>query len=662
MTVTARRLTADPATAAQPVTRFSQADLQAHPALRLDDILRLDPAFSLFRRQGSLAANPTTQGVTLRGLGPNGAGRTLVLLDGVPINDPFGGWVYFSRLDPERLGAVRLIKGASAGRFGNQALTGTLDLRTAAAPDRFAARGHYGRFDTVDLSAQARLPVGDRVAAVIGGRYFRSDGFRLLAADQAGPVDVPAATNAATARLDLGLALGPETSLTVSADYFQENRENGVAGAANRTEAVASSARLVHDAGADALGAEAVLYFRTRDFSQSFAAVFDAARTVNRVVLDQFDVPGEALGALGTVRLPLGRVSVELGGDVRYLTGETNERFRNLGDGFTRRRRAGGEQIFAGGFVRVTAEPLDALVIDASLRGDYWRVFDGRREEFDLADGSQLLDLAIDDRSDGLVNGRLDARYRLGAFSVRAAGYSGFRVPTLNEFFRPFRVGNDITEANAALAAERLYGAEAGLAYEPLNAVRLSLGYVRTWLEDGVGNVTIAQGPGVFTPGGFVPADGSLRQRQNIDRIVADGLEAIMDVAIGPVQAELRYQFVAARIADFPDDPSLEGNRVAQSPRHGLGAAIRWAVSERLRLGSYLTYASAAFEDDLNSRRLDGFVTLDLTAHYRVTDWLALFLNGRNLGNVRVESAISADGLITLGPPRTVTGGARIAF
>lgn len=58
-----------------------------------DHALRLDPAFSLFRRTDSLGANPTAQGVSLRGIGPSGASRTLVLLDGVPLNDPFGGWV-----------------------------------------------------------------------------------------------------------------------------------------------------------------------------------------------------------------------------------------------------------------------------------------------------------------------------------------------------------------------------------------------------------------------------------------------------------------------------------------------------------------------------------------------------------------------------------------
>ena len=64
-------------------------DLVQSPALVLDDLLRRIPGFSLFRRSSSRAAHPTTQGVSLRGIGPSGTSRSLVLFDGVPLNDPF---------------------------------------------------------------------------------------------------------------------------------------------------------------------------------------------------------------------------------------------------------------------------------------------------------------------------------------------------------------------------------------------------------------------------------------------------------------------------------------------------------------------------------------------------------------------------------------------
>src|SRR5207237_304542 len=80
------------------VTVLSEKDISQTAALTIDDFLKQVPSFSLFRRSSSLVSHPTTQGVSLRGIGASGVSRTLVLLDGVPFNDPVGSWVYWSKI------------------------------------------------------------------------------------------------------------------------------------------------------------------------------------------------------------------------------------------------------------------------------------------------------------------------------------------------------------------------------------------------------------------------------------------------------------------------------------------------------------------------------------------------------------------------------------
>ena len=94
-------------------TSSRNEQIEQSPAVVADDVLRQVPTFSLFRRTSSLAANPTAQGVSLRGIGPSGVSRTLVLLDDIPFNDPFGGWVYWTRvpmMDAER---IEIVDGAT---------------------------------------------------------------------------------------------------------------------------------------------------------------------------------------------------------------------------------------------------------------------------------------------------------------------------------------------------------------------------------------------------------------------------------------------------------------------------------------------------------------------------------------------------------------------
>jgi outer membrane cobalamin receptor len=112
------------------VTVLTRDDIERSAARTVDDLLRQIPGFSLFRRSSSLVANPTTQGVSLRGIGPSGVSRTLVLLDGVPLNDPFGGWVCWSKVPLESIERIEVVRGGGSALYGNYALGGVINIVT----------------------------------------------------------------------------------------------------------------------------------------------------------------------------------------------------------------------------------------------------------------------------------------------------------------------------------------------------------------------------------------------------------------------------------------------------------------------------------------------------------------------------------------------------
>src|SRR5205085_10951222 len=99
-------------------TALPARDLVAGATGTVDEALRASPGFSLFRRTSSAASNPTTQGVTLRGLSSSGAGRTLVLVDGAPLNDPFGSWVAWDKLPIAAIECVEVVRGAAGDLYG----------------------------------------------------------------------------------------------------------------------------------------------------------------------------------------------------------------------------------------------------------------------------------------------------------------------------------------------------------------------------------------------------------------------------------------------------------------------------------------------------------------------------------------------------------------
>lgn len=663
--VTAMRLSEPVARKAYAKSVIGEDALQNAPQLRLDDILRTVPGLGLFRRSSSMVAHPTTQGVTLRGIGPNGAGRALVMLDGIPLNDPFGGWVPWAGLDPNRLSHVDILPGSGAGPYGNQAISGVISLNSRL-PRSFAgwADARYGSFDTLALSfglADTFGPLG----VTVSGAHSESDGFILRTKDQRGSIDVPAASTASSLNGSVVWSLGPHTTISSRIRWFDEKRTNGTPLARNDTSARDVSMTLVHDGRRDGPDIQITSYWQNRKFANIFTSVTDDERSQERPVLDQFDVPAWGLGGSALIRFPFASDShLEVGMDARRLSGNSHELARNLGAGFTRLREAGGDQMLVGGWLEYAGSLTNRLSVAGGIRLDYWRIFNVIMQESEIGTEALVRSDDIANRKDNLLNGRLGLAYDVTpAMRLRLAGYSGFRLPTINEYFRPFRVGNDITEANPELDTERLYGVEAGISFSPLNSFTVTLDIFRNWLDRGVGNITLHEGPGFFPPAGFVPGNGSLRQRLNIDHIIADGLAISTDLSLSSQwRLAASYLYSRARITGFSRQPDLVGNRLAQSPKHSGTAEIEWTPDNYWTMTAQLRLSGARFEDDMMERRLDEAVTADLAVSRQILRNMTFTVRAENIWNSRVVSQIDGSGLLTRTDPQAFYAGLHYRF
>ena len=655
--VSASRLPGEAAAAPFSITVIEREELRAAPQLRLDDILRdAAPGFSLFRRSSSRVANPTSQGVSLRNVGPNGAGRTLVLLDGIPLNDPFAGWVPWSRVPPGSLREVIVNPGGGAGLFGNAALAGTIHLLSEGGVGNSGQLvGTVGNRDTYEASLQARVE-GQRLSLSSFIHRFETAGYPVLQADQRGPVDTSADAASWVWESRLGWKIDEQTQLAITASAFAEDRNNGTRLTRNSSEGQDLSATL--DRFIPTLDANVRLqaYAQRRRFSSTFSSV-NADRTVETLALDQYAVPANAAGGSAVWSQQFGEAHRLVGGaDFRWVEGETNERFLRIDNTFTRSRTAGGRQLFVGAFFEENWRVSEAINVVLGGRLDSWRQYDGGRVERDRTTGATLRDDSFAEQDGFSPNGRLGVSAQLSrTVRARAAAYTGFRVPTLNELYRPFRVGNDITEANAALEPERLYGVEAGVDWEPVERFSFSVTGFFNQLHDAVGNITIGEGPGVFAPGGFVPAGGVLRQRRNLDRVEVLGIEAkLVWQFAADWRARAQSLYTHPTVARASESPQLEGRALAQSPEYVAVIALEWTPGP-WQAGAQVRSVGRQYEDDLNTLRLAPFATVDLSLGYEFNKHLTGALKVENVFDTEAEVGKTASGLVSIGAPRLVS-------
>lgn len=621
VTVTATRTERRLADTAASVVVLSSEELESTAAGTVDDALRQVPGFSLFRRSGSRFANPTTQGASLRGLGASGASRALVLADGIPLNDPFGGWIYWGRVPRLSLYRIEVLRGAGSDLYGSAALGGVVQLlRRPASEPALAAEVAYGERETPEGSLFVAETWG-RWAASLGAEGFRTDGYVPVEPEARGTADAPAASRHSAVDLTLERQLGEDGRLFLRGSWFDEERANGTRLQVNDTTIRQASLGMDGSAGGGWLALRA--WGSDQDYFQTFTAV-SADRSVETLTREQ-RVPAEALGGSAQwTRTLEDRHGLVTGLDFREVSGTSDELIFPV----LRRSEAGGTQRTAGLFVEdlVSLTPRLSLFLGGRLDG--WRNEGGSRE-----------------REETAFSPRASLLWRATErWAWTASAYRGFRAPTLNELYRDFRVGDVLTLANEDLEAERLSGGEVGTIF---THDRLTLRSAIFWMEvdRNIANVTLSFSPGLIT-----------RQRQNLGRTRSRGLELEGTARMGD-RWTLSGGYLLSDATVESASPELEGLRIPQVPRHQASLQLRFSDPDIATAGLQARWTGDQFDDDLNQLPLKSFLLADALVSRPLVSGLEVFVAGENLFDEDYETGRTP--VRTLGPPRSVRVGLR---
>jgi outer membrane receptor protein involved in Fe transport len=438
ITVTATRTEARVADTPASVVVLSRRTLEATAALTPDDALRQVPGFTLFRRTGSRVANPTTQGVSLRGIGASGASRALVLDDGIPLNDPFGGWVYWGRVARPALERVEVVRGGASDLYGSAAMGGVVQFI------RRRDQGLSGEISAGSQSTRAGSLFVGLGSLRVAADLLDTEGYILVAPGQRGAVDRPA--DAEHTAVD---ASWQHERFFVRGSHYSESRNNGTPLQTNAT-----TIRQLALGGGSGGAWRARGWFGDQDYEQTFSAIA-SDRASERLTAEQRVPSRNAGGSLQWTHLAGTRHALLAGVEAQRVSATVEE---------------SRSQTTSSLFVEDVAMLTPRWTLTAGARLDHWR-----------------------DQNE--ISPRLALLYRPdGAFSYALSAYRAFRAPTLNELHRPFRVGNVLTLANEDLTAERLTAVEAGVRARDIRATLF-------WMEldDVIANVTLTATPALIT-------------------------------------------------------------------------------------------------------------------------------------------------------------------
>ncbi len=631
------------------VVRLDATQVDASP--QLDVALAQVPGLSLFRRNSSLSANPSTQGVSLRAIAPSGAGRALVTLDGVPQNDPFGGWVIWSSLPPEALAGAEIVRGAGAGPYGAGALTGVIALQEKT-DEGLAADVSGGGFRRAAAAGGAEW---GKVSLFGVASAEASDGWIPVSPAQRGPADDAVTLDARNASVRAQFSPSAGTLIAARVGAYEEMRQSGLVGTSSKADGVVASLTVAHPESGDALGWRLQAWLHESGFSQ-VSATIAPGRAYTTPSDDQYATPAVGWGANAALRGSSPAFDWEIGADARAARGNSDEHYSYVSGAFTQNRVSGGDNL-VGGLYAEAARRSGSWLFTLGGRADAWSSTDGHLVESSLSSGAVTRDRRWPSRSGILPTARGGIRHDFSdGLYLRTAAYEGFLAPSLNELYRPFRLGNNITEANAALTPETLYGVEIG-AGGARGAFTWDLTAFWNQLHRAITNVTIGRGPGVFPDAGFVPAGGLLIQKQNAGDVNAPGIEGSLRYGFAGVALQAAFEVLDSRVHGEAVAPQLTGLRPVQAPRATITGGFAAPLTEVWSLSADVRYESARYADDQNTLRLAPAFTLDAKLSWAVADRLMLYVAGDNALNARVATTESVDGVTNYDAPRILRAG-----
>ncbi len=641
-TRSARSITDVPAS----VSVLDSQQIEGTAAKTLDDVLRREPSVDL-PLASSYQVHPTALNISMRGLGGI---RALVLLDGVPLNDPFFGYIQWSQVPLETIDRVEIVRGGGATLWGNYAMGGVINVLTWPI-DRTeliaqAAGGSYGSYRADGHAAFAGGGFGIGLDAGIN----HTDGYVQPIPEDRGPITVPTSFTAHTVALSGNFDINPMLSARGRISYFDNDQNLLTQLQTNHQRTWRYTGSLSQQLGPKGSLTLTVFHDNSRFVTTNTGAPEGADPTQVEFVENIHRTPEEDLGASLVWRQGFAGALRELsagldyhgirGTDVADIFDETGVHIRtDIGSG---------RQRFVGGFVQADLRLSSRFQALLSIRYQDFYNYRG----LDLTPGG--LGMNVPNRHDTDIDPRLSLRYDVGGgFALRAAAYRAFRAPTLDNLYRAFSIPGGIFYGNASLKPETMEGVEVGLDYIH-GPLRFQATAFTNRIKDLITSRNLAFDE---LPAGFFFGSRLI----NAGRARGRGVEAELDWRVSPkLSGTLAYTYADSVVTDNPEDPASIGVQQAGVPRHRVSAGLDWAGPRGIKISPRVRYVSRTNGDADGLLHTDPHFVVDLAASVPVIRQVEAFVQIENLFDRRYIGTNDGFSPPLLGTPFTAVGGFRV--
>lgn len=570
----------------------------------LDDALAFIPGVMVDRGRG-LTTTGTHTGVILRGTGA--ANRTLVLKDGVPINDAYtGGVSEWNSVAASSIERIEVVRGPGSSIYGSSSMGGTINLVTQQPKDkpRIGAGFRYGSMNTYQADVTLGKRLAKRWGVIAFAEYKQTDGYAYLADSlwmdhyQKPKMSLWNINTKLTYDFDQG------GKLMATADL---NRQHPVSGTSTLYDDVTATGnyQLRYQNASAGLSPDILVYYNTQNRSSRAVdwhpeeAAYNTTNYTSRVPLD-------AYGMIAKISRRLWNNDITLGADLRFTEVVSQKRYPQKGE-----QNFHGRQDFISFFLNDDISFTPSLHANLGLRFDHWANRNGHF--FDNLSGESI-QIAYDDARSSVWTPKVGLTYDvLPHWRLRAVYATGFRAPGAYYMYNAAPLGSSFRLGNPELKPERMrYSLDFGTDFQLVENLELSATIYSSQYSDFLAAVLIEASE---VPDYFDPGDLAVRQYINIGRVGLWGLESSVNYRFSPfVSAQASYFHNESEIIKYQTNPEYEGKEMSDNPRNIYSGAVIYDNPDLGHLSLWVRHTDSYFGDLENTpeKKMDAVTLLDL--------------------------------------------------
>lgn len=663
-------------------TLMTREQIQALPETGIDQIVNRIPGVWLPNiPTGQL--HPTAQPVNIRGFGTSTTINTLVMVDGVPINDPYFRTINWSAIPKNSVERIEVIRGGGAtSLWGNMAMGGVINIVTRE-PSKTGASADvsYGSDNTANAEVAGGAIVNDNVRIGMSYNHGQSAGYNLTPAQYRNVNLVPTASKADNVAASVFLTPSDKLKLFAKA-YLNQTYEDGLVWtfAHNNWSTwrllLGGSYQIDDKSSINASGWVAGGSFGTINVASGSYTLNNTSAT-NQFVSQIEASPNADQGASIFYEASFGPLrDVKIGVDGRRtLITDYNSLYASAVANPTTFVTNGEHRfqgVFGQGTYRFTGVPVDITV---GVRGDFWQAVNASV----LTQNSSTLNV-VPNASASSFDPRVGFKfYASDEVTLRGAAYRNFSAPGMNQMYRSFASGTSLTATNPNLQPMTNFGQEVGLDFE-WKGFTLSGTYFNNNLNNFIDFVTVcntnpACAAPFITAAGLSPAFTTIRQYQNVGNATFQGFELI--ATWQPIEQLRLMGSFTNTVAYLTNsaNPALvrTGVQLGQVPNYMFTAGVEWRPIETLVLTASMKSFPQYWNDTGHTQLNDGATLIDLGVRWSPAKDVDVYGSIQNLTNVQYlasgysltsfeGSTVNASAIPQLGMPLTAVAGLRVRF